>query len=103
MIMSEYIVFVYLSETANSEELLLPKWFPYLEYALLTLVSLTGVMAMGCACLKCCKASGIIRDNDDDDDEKQGEDGSRKLKRDTIIPLDTKHPQSHNKRSGLNF
>lgn len=60
-------------------------------------------MAMGCACLKCCKASGIIRDNDDDDDEKQGEDGSRKLKRDTIIPLDTKHPQSHNKRSGLNF
>lgn len=58
---------------------------------------------MGCVCLKCCKACGVIRDNDDDDDEKRNEDGSKKSKRDTIIPLDTKYPRSLNKRSGLDF
>lgn len=75
--MFKYIVYVYLLGTAKAEELLLLKWFPYLEYALLTLVSLTGMMTMGCVCLKCCKACGVIRDNDDDDDEKRNEDGSK--------------------------
>lgn len=101
--MFKYIVYVYLLGTAKAEELLVPKWFPYLEYALLTLVSLTGMMTMGCVCLKCCKACGVIRDNDDNDDEKRNEDGSKKSKRDTIIPLDTKYPRSLNKRSGLDF
>lgn len=81
----------------------MPTWFPYLEYALLSLASLTGVMAMGCICMKCCRAFGIIRDDDDDDDEDRDEKDFRRYKRDSIYPLDTPKPPSNKKRNGLDF
>lgn len=86
-------------ETTESQKLLLPTWFPYLEYALLTLVSLTGVMAMGCACLKCCRAVGILKGNDDDDDEKRDESGIRRFKQDPVNPVSIQNPR----RTGLDF
>lgn len=86
-------------ETAESQKLLLPSWFPYLEYALLTLVSLTVVMAMGCACLKCCQAVGVLKRNDDDDDEKRDDSGLRRFKQDSVFPVNIQNPR----RSGLEF
>lgn len=86
-------------ETTEPKKLLLPIWFPYLEYALLTLVSLTGVMAMGCACLKCCRAVGVLKGNDDDDDEKRDESGIRRFKQDPVIPVNIQNPR----HTGLDF
>eukprot|EP00105_Crassostrea_gigas_P035823 XP_019919971.1 PREDICTED: delta-like protein 4 isoform X1 [Crassostrea gigas] len=86
-------------ETTEPKKLLLPIWFPYLEYALLTLVSLTGVMAMGCACLKCCRAVGVLKGNDDDDDEKRDESGIRRFKQDPVIPVNIQN----SRRTGLDF
>ncbi|XP_078338823.1 uncharacterized protein LOC111134166 isoform X3 [Crassostrea virginica] len=88
----------------QANELLLPEWFPYLEYTLLSMVSLVGVMAMGCFFLKCCQAFGVIgkKDDDDEDHENQYEDYKR-YKRDSIVPLDHRKPPSFKIHTGLEF
>jgi hypothetical protein len=85
--------------TDEEMELLLPEWFPYLEYVLLSLASLIGVMALGCVCLKCCQMFGIKKDDDDDDDEE--EDNLEKYRRDSILPLD--RPKPFTTRHGMEF
>ena len=71
---------------------------------LLSMVSLVGVMAMGCFFLKCCQAFGVIgkKDDDDEDDENQYEDYKR-YKRDSIVPLDDRKPTSFKIHTGLEF
>ena len=68
------------------------------------MVSLVGVMAMGCFFLKCCQAFGVIgkKDDDDEDDENQYEDYKR-YKRDSIVPLDDRKPPSFKIHTGLEF
>lgn len=56
-------------------------------------------MAMGCACLKCCRAVGILKANNDDDDEKRDESGIRRFKQDFVIPVNIQNPR----RTGLDF
>ncbi|XP_061196825.1 delta-like protein 1 [Saccostrea echinata] len=55
--------------TEETSELLLPEWLPYLEYVVVTVVSLTGLMVLGCLCLKCCQLLGVIEHKDDDEDK----------------------------------
>ena len=54
-----------------SEELELPSWFPKLEIAVLTMITLIALMTTGCICLKCCKIFGCVSTDDDDDEKKK--------------------------------
>ncbi|XP_062594267.1 uncharacterized protein LOC134255764, partial [Saccostrea cucullata] len=56
----------------ETSELLLPEWLSYLEYAVVTMVSLTGIMVLGCLCLRCCQVLGVSDDGDSDEDDEQG-------------------------------
>ena len=54
-----------------SEELELPSWFPKLEIAVLTMITLIALMTTGCIGLKCCKIFGCVSTDDDDDEKKK--------------------------------
>lgn len=58
-------------ETETSTLYEFPDWFPYLEYALLTMISMTVLMAAGCVCLKCCQFCGCDSSDDDTEENKR--------------------------------
>ncbi|XP_048780715.2 neurogenic locus notch homolog protein 1-like [Ostrea edulis] len=60
-----------LLETETSTLYEFPDWFPYLEYALLTMISMTVLMAAGCVCLKCCQFCGCDSSDDDTEENKR--------------------------------
>ncbi|XP_062594266.1 neurogenic locus notch homolog protein 2-like [Saccostrea cucullata] len=66
--------------TVEASELRLPEWIQYLEYGVLSMVSLIGLMTLGCVCLKCSRACGV-RDNKDDDDYDKEKDLRKRRKR----------------------
>ena len=65
----QYCLFFQIIEL--SEELELPSWFPKLEIAVLTMITLIALMTTGCICLKCCKIFGCVSTDDDDDEKKK--------------------------------
>jgi hypothetical protein len=90
---------VFIVEVTDEEwEFLLPEWFPYLEYVLLSFASLIGLMALGCVCLNCCPV--FCGKNDDDDDE---EDNLQTYRGDStsVYPLDRLEPFS--RRTGMEY
>ncbi|XP_061196826.1 neurogenic locus notch homolog protein 1-like [Saccostrea echinata] len=84
--------------TEQPSELRLPEWFPYLEYGLLSVVSLIGLMTLGCICLKCCRAFGVGEKKFVDDDDNDEERNFRKRKNVHSTP---NHPKPVN--TGIDF
>ncbi|XP_048753872.2 uncharacterized protein LOC125665258, partial [Ostrea edulis] len=44
----------------------LPTWLPWLEYALLAIISMVILMATGCICLKCCVVCGCMTSDEEE-------------------------------------
>ncbi|XP_062594280.1 uncharacterized protein LOC134255773 isoform X2 [Saccostrea cucullata] len=82
------------------ETLELPESVRYVEYGLLSLVSVIGVMATGCVCLKCCQTFGINKKSGTDDDDDENEDEKwKKNRKNLIFP----EKDSKSKRVRLDF
>ncbi|XP_062594269.1 neurogenic locus notch homolog protein 1-like [Saccostrea cucullata] len=78
------------------ETLELPESVRYVEYGLLSLVSVIGVMATGCVCLKCCQTFGINKKGGTDDDDDENEEEKWKKNRKNLI-----FPQKHSKSKAV--
>ncbi|XP_061196827.1 fibropellin-1-like [Saccostrea echinata] len=71
----------------KTSQLLLPEWLPSLEYGILSIVSVIGLMTTGCVCLKCCKALGVMDERrDEDTDDEDEEENFRKTRKNVTFP-----------------